>query len=943
MKKILQYLHDHQKLKFSLVLLLFAVFIGIFATKLPVKLFAQENDECLGCHEDKTLTMQKGKKTVSLFVNPKKLNKSIHAGVKCIQCHVGFDPGSFPHVEGKPKYQCGSCHKDEQALYNECLHGKAKAKGDPLAPTCKTCHGSHEILPRSDKESSVYPLNIPRLCGGCHREGSPVQMQRNIPQSHIYENYQESIHGEGLIKKGLTVSATCASCHTPHRILPHTDPRSSISRKNIAATCTKCHAGIEFVHKKIIKGELWEKEAKVLPACIDCHQPHKVRKVFYEQNLSDVACKNCHEKKTIGKSADGRNMFVDHGEILTSTHSKLTCTQCHLGVNPSSKIRACETLTTSKVECAACHTAVGNDFVMGTHGKLVARNDPDAPRCKDCHGTHFILTKGDKRSKVFSMNIPKLCSTCHQEGKKAALRYKGTQHSITSNYDESIHGRGLVKSGLTVTATCADCHTPHKGLPKDNPQSSINQANIAGTCGKCHFGIEDVFNKSVHSPSITKTDKKLPVCSDCHSAHTIKRTDQWNFRHEILSTCGKCHEEIAKTYFETYHGKVSWLGSYKSAKCNDCHGSHMILPIDNPKSALSRDNIVQTCQKCHPNATKGFTKYLSHATHKDPKKYPFLFYTFWGMTLLLLGTFSVSFLHTLLWLPRSFKLRKKMKELHASSSHDKSKMYERFSGLSRLIHFTMICSFLTLAATGMILKFSYTIWANIGAGLLGGVENAGTLHRYAAIVLFTIFIIHIVDLFRKKNSEYKTWKNMLLGPDSLVPNLKDLEDMKASIKWFIGKGERPNYGRWTYWEKFDYFAVFWGVFVIGGTGLTLWFPELLTNIFPGWMINVATIIHSDEALLAAGFIFTVHFFNTHFRPEKFQMDTVIFSGQMTMEELKFDRPDEYRRLVESGKIDNYSTTEFSPKMLKLLKVFGFFALTFGLLLVAWIIYAMIII
>ena len=284
-----------------------------------------------------------------------------------------------------------------------------------------------------------------------------------------------------------------------------------------------------------------------------------------------------------------------------------------------------------------------------------------------------------------------------------------------------------------------------------------------------------------------------------------------------------------------------------------------------------------------------------------------------------------------------------MKELHAGSGHDKSKMYERFSGLSRLIHFTMICSFLTLAATGMVLKFSYTIWANIGAGLLGGVENAGTLHRYAATVLFTIFIIHIVDLFRKKNSEFKTWKNMLLGPDSLVPNLKDLEDMKASIKWFIGKGERPNYGRWTYWEKFDYFAVFWGIFVIGGTGLTLWFPELLTNIFPGSFINIATIIHSDEALLAAGFIFTVHFFNTHFRPEKFPMDTVIFSGQMTMEELKFDRPDEYRRLVESGKIDNYTTTEFSPKMLKLLKVFGFFALTFGLILVAWIIYAMLII
>ena len=96
------------------------------------------------------------------------------------------------------------------------------------------------------------------------------------------------------------------------------------------------------------------------------------------------------------------------------------------------------------------------------------------------------------------------------------------------------------------------------------------------------------------------------------------------------------------------------------------------------------------------------------------------------------------------------------------------------------------------------------------------------------------------------------------------------------MKWFVGKGPRPNYGRWTYWEKFDYLAVFWGVAIIGFSGLVLWFPVFFTKFFPGWVINVSQIIHSDEALLAVGFIFTVHFFNTHFRPEAFPMDTVIF-------------------------------------------------------------------
>ena len=133
-------------------------------------------------------------------------------------------------------------------------------------------------------------------------------------------------------------------------------------------------------------------------------------------------------------------------------------------------------------------------------------------------------------------------------------------------------------------------------------------------------------------------------------------------------------------------------------------------------------------------------------------------------------------------------------------------------------------------------------------------------------------------------------------------NKKDLKDFWATIKWFTGLGSKPDYGRWTYWEKFDYFAVFWGVFIIGSTGLILWFPEFFTKLFPGWFINVATIIHSDEALLAIGFIFTIHFFNTHLRPESFPMDKVIFTGLVPFEEFKHDRPLEYKEMKQAGKL-----------------------------------------
>ncbi len=274
-------------------------------------------------------------------------------------------------------------------------------------------------------------------------------------------------------------------------------------------------------------------------------------------------------------------------------------------------------------------------------------------------------------------------------------------------------------------------------------------------------------------------------------------------------------------------------------------------------------------------------------------------------------------------------------------SNPEEKQYLRFTRLNRVLHIIMIVSFLSLALTGMTLKFSYTAWAVILSHLLGGFESAGYIHRFAAILMFGIFITHIVDVIRLKRKESHTWGSLIFGPDSMMFNKKDLKDFIGSIKWFLGKGQRPKFGRWTYWEKFDYFAVFWGIAVIGSTGLMLWFPELFTYVVPGWFINVATIIHSDEALLAVGFIFTVHFFNTHLRPEKFPMDIVVFTGRMPLEEFKLDKPAEYEALVKSGELEKYLVEPYPPIVVRAVRVFGWTALTLGFSIVVWIIYAMI--
>jgi len=266
---------------------------------------------------------------------------------------------------------------------------------------------------------------------------------------------------------------------------------------------------------------------------------------------------------------------------------------------------------------------------------------------------------------------------------------------------------------------------------------------------------------------------------------------------------------------------------------------------------------------------------------------------------------------------------------------------QRFSIFPRFLHFLVIISFLTLAVTGMALKFASERWAEFIANFFGSFEILGALHRTMAVVTFTYFALNFVLMYQNWKKSGKSLLKFCIDNDSLVPNLNDAKELLQTFKWFFGLGPQPQYGRWTYWEKFDFMAVFWGVAVIGMTGLCLWFPETFTIVIPGYWINIATIIHSDEALLATGFIFTIHFFNTHLRPEKFPLDPVIFTGTVPLDELKHERPREYAELVASGKLDEIRVAPTPRWYFVVAHVFGFTALAIGLSLVVSIIYSMI--
>ena len=265
----------------------------------------------------------------------------------------------------------------------------------------------------------------------------------------------------------------------------------------------------------------------------------------------------------------------------------------------------------------------------------------------------------------------------------------------------------------------------------------------------------------------------------------------------------------------------------------------------------------------------------------------------------------------------------------------------RFGPLEIGLHLSVVISFLGLALTGLILLYGESSWAQALTWGLGGVPAAAAFHRFFALVTFGYFFTHLFTLVHRLGEVLRSeglTLDKVFGPHSMIPRLEDFRHFAQQFAWFLGlRGEPPRFDRWTYFEKFDYWAVFWGVAVIGTSGLILWFKEFFTLIFPGWILNVAFIVHSEEALLAVGFIFAVHFFNTHLRPGSFPMDLVIFLGVMPEREYREKHPAEYERLLRTGEIERRRVPPPPRWAQRLARGFGFAALGTGLALLVLIV------
>ena len=582
----------------------------------------------------------------------------------------------------------------------------------------------------------------------------------------------------------------------------------------------------------------------------------------------------------------------------------------------------------------------------------------DPENCLGCHGSKISLERF-----AASVHGKNGCTSCHLQSaelkkhmsgftKLDKVNCAGCHSSQAKEFAESVHA----KNGLT----CTSCHTDIHGLTRQkNDKKAVSQA-----CLKCHENQKEYLG-SVHGVALMKGNPDAPSCADCHGLHQIKKIEAANTvagRMFHSDTCIPCHsnEEMmhrnhvnghaVETYLESYHGKGYRLGMLeKGAGCSDCHTAHNVLNKENPQSSIHPNNAAKACAQCHTKATALFAKFYSHGSHHDRQNYPLMYWTFKAMTGLLVGTFAVFWLHTLLWMIRGFvENREKQKALAAGHVHhqhieEPHKLYYRFTKRHIFLHFTVIVSFMGLSLTGLPLKFSDQAWAVSMMNFFGGVENAGLIHRGCAVLTGFYFLSALymcVDFLFLRKDIPGNFLQRMFGPDSLMPNLRDIKDVTGMVKWFLFKGPKPTFDRWTYWEKFDFIAVFWGMFAIGGSGLMLWFPEFFGQFLPGWAFNLATIVHSDEALLATGFIFTVHFFNTHGRPEKFPMDFVIFNGQMAKEEFIEERGDQWKRYEERGILHHLEVRKPSGALYDFVfKTFGFIAVITGLSLVVAMLWA----
>jgi cytochrome b subunit of formate dehydrogenase/5-methylcytosine-specific restriction endonuclease McrA len=597
-----------------------------------------------------------------------------------------------------------------------------------------------------------------------------------------------------------------------------------------------------------------------------------------QHKLKDQDCLSCHSDSSLTEDVHGKpvSLFVDGGKLKHSIHgSMFTCVDCHTDVTSL----AHET-PPKKVSCAQCHADAQTAYAHSLHAQASKSGKLPAATCQDCHGdAHQILAADAPQSPVSHLNIPATCGRCH--GQKFLMESNGQSAQPFLSYQSSVHGRA-VENGSQKAAVCTDCHGAHEVLGATDQKSPINKFNVPATCGKCHSAISQTFMASIHGQGIAHGNDLAPACTDCHGIHSIKTHNDPNAaiadKNVSRDVCAHCHEGVrlsqefglpgnrVSSYMDSYHGLATQGGSVVAANCSSCHGVHDILPSSDPRSSVNRANLDATCGKCHKGVTQKFTLTRVHlqdgAGGHDIDSIVVRWVRLIYIPLIILVIGAMAMHNLVIW-------RRKLADRHAAHSVTVMRMTVN----QRWQHLILLTSFIVLVITGFALRFPESWFAH----LLGMSEHLRSIvHRVAGVALIGAGIYHIFYVAAAREG-----RKLLRD---LAPRPRDARDALYAMLYYLRlRSEKPEFGRFNYAEKAEYWALVWGTALMGLTGVMLWAKVWVGNLLARWWVDVATAVHYYEAILATLAIVVWHFYQVFLDPDVYPMNSAWLDGKMPVD------------------------------------------------------------
>ncbi len=673
----------------------------------------------------------------------------------------------------------------------------------------------------------------------------------------------------------------CLACHSDSTLTKDGPGKTAISL---------------FVKEHVLNGST---HAKL--ACVSCHAGFNAEDVPHKAVITPVDCARCHTK-----AAFKHPFHPEVTKTLTSQRvPKVLCQECH-GTHdvqspkaPGAKFSA-ERLTS---DCGACHKQAAEHFPASAHGKALAGKIKGAPNCLTCHRSSVAFVSGHGDSLNVKKNQNKLCLGCHLDNEDVKARTSPTAGFIMS-YDESVHGQALER-GEAGSANCVSCHGSHDMQRGSAATSFVNRLNIPKTCGACHATITAVYSTSVHGIEVAKGNGDSPTCTSCHGEHVILGKNDPKSRvaptNVSAQVCQPCHESVRlsakyglrsdrfKTFTDSYHGLAGRGGSLSVANCASCHGVHDIKSSRDSTSTVHKSNLKITCGKCHPGASERFAEGSVHITLTEEEE-PVLYWVAMAYILLIVTLIGGMLVHNLLDFIKKSKHQLMVRRGLIEAEHGGHTLYLRMSLNERLQHATFVVSFITLVITGFALKFPEAWWVAPFQRLYpGAFDLRSAVHRIASVIMVLASLYHVYYV------AFVPRGRQLLK--DLLPRPQDVKDVIAMMRYNLNwSSVRPKFGRFSYIEKSEYWALVWGTILMGATGVILWFDNTFMNLLTklGW--DIARTVHYYEAWLATLAIIVWHFYFVIFNPDIYPINLSFWKGTLTEREMLDEHPLELEKL-----------------------------------------------